>query len=91
MSNNKIISDNSDCETIDEDKKYKSIENEKDDKDIIHSNTIDKPIQKCEIHITSNIKTSPRTCYSTIQVPELVTILKSNSNIKDLHHLTQTD
>ena len=55
MSNNKIISDNSDCETIDEDKKYKSIENEKDDKDIIHSNTIDKPIQKCEIHITSNI------------------------------------
>ena len=43
------------------------------------------------IHITSNVKTSPRACYLTIQVLELVTVLKSNSNIKDLHHLTQTD
>jgi hypothetical protein len=53
--NNKSISDNSDCETIDEDKKNKSSENEKKEKEIIHSNIIDKPIQKFEIHINSNI------------------------------------
>ena len=53
--NNKSISDNSDCETIDEDKKNKSSENEKKEKEIIHSNIIDKPIQKFEIHIKSNI------------------------------------
>ena len=55
--NHKIISDNSDCETVDEDKKYKSldIENEKNEKEIKNSKTIDKPIQNLKIQITSNI------------------------------------
>jgi hypothetical protein len=41
------------------------------------------------IHITSNVKFILLQILK--QVLELVTILKSNSNIKDLHHLTQTD